>query len=272
MATEQSPRIHPTAIIAPEAELADDVQIGPYAVLEGPVRIGPGCVIRPYVHLIGPLTLGQNNLVCTGCVIGERPQHLRYNNEPTGVEIGDHNIFREHVTIHRGTTQSWMTRIGSHNFLMAGAHVAHDCQVGNRCLLANGALLGGHCQVADNVFLSGNSAVHQFVRVGRLALLGGVSGSSKDIPPFAIQQNINWIAGINVIGMRRAGMTGEQIDAVRRAYHILFRERQVMAVALHQAERELGHFDAVAELIDFIRHSPRGVSAMLREPESREAA
>jgi UDP-N-acetylglucosamine acyltransferase len=272
MATEQSPRIHPTAIIAPEAELADDVQIGPYAVLEGKVRLGPGCVVRPHVHLIGPLTMGCNNLVCTGTVIGERPQHLKYAGEPTGVEIGDHNIFREHVTIHRGTTHSWTTRIGSHNFLMAGAHVAHDCQVGNRCLLANGALLGGHCRIQDNVFLSGNSAVHQFVHVGRLALLGGVSGSSKDIPPFAIQQHINWIAGVNVIGMRRAGMTGEQIDGVRRAYHILFREGQVMAVALRQAERELGHIDAVAELIDFIRHSTRGVSGMLREHESREAA
>src|SRR5262249_2711249 len=118
MATEQSPRIHPTALIAPKAELADDVQIGPYTVLEGKVRLRPGCVVGPHVHLVGPLTMGCNNRIGTGAVLGERPQHLKYNGEPTGVEIGDHNIIREHVTIHRGTTQSWTTRIGSHNFLM----------------------------------------------------------------------------------------------------------------------------------------------------------
>src|SRR5581483_10940397 len=119
-------RIHPTAVISPEARLADDVQVGAYAVVEGEVHIGPGCVLRPHCHLIGPLTMGEGNQVFTGAVLGERPQHLRYNNEPTRVEIGDHNVFREHVTIHRGTTHSWVTRIGSHNFFMASSHVAHD--------------------------------------------------------------------------------------------------------------------------------------------------
>src|SRR5262249_53206443 len=145
MAHAQSPRIHPTAIIPPDAVLADDVEVGPFAVLEGPVRLGPGCVVRPHAHLIGPLMMGRDNLVFSGAVLGERPQHLKYNGEPTGVEVGDHNIFREHVTVHRGTTHSWTTRIGSHNFFMAGSHVAHDCAVGSHCILANGALLAGHC-------------------------------------------------------------------------------------------------------------------------------
>jgi UDP-N-acetylglucosamine acyltransferase len=262
MPSAQSARIHPTAVISPEAELADNVEIGPYVVIEGRVRIGPDCVLRPYVHLRGPLTLGRGNLLYTGTVLGERPQHLRYQDEPTGLEIGDHNIFREHVTVHRGTTQSWTTRIGSHNFFMAHSHVAHDCQIGNRCMLANGALVGGHCIIDDNAFLSGNCAVHQFVRIGRLALLSGISATTKDIPPFLMNQGINCLVGVNVVGMRRAGMTAEQINGVRRAFHILFQESQVLPRALAQAEQELGTLDVVAELIAFIRQSPRGISFM----------
>src|SRR5262249_7373503 len=168
MAIAPTARIHPTAVIPPEAELADDVEIGPFVVIEGAVRVGTGCRIRPHAHLIGPLTMGCDNLVFSGVVLGEQPQHLRYAGERTGLEIGDGNIFREHVTVHRGTTHSWTTRIGNHNFFMAHSHVAHDCVIGNQCLLANGALLGGHCVLEDGVFLSGNCAVHQFVRLGRL--------------------------------------------------------------------------------------------------------
>jgi UDP-N-acetylglucosamine acyltransferase len=266
----QSARIHPTALISPEAELAGDVVVGAYVIIEGRVRIGPGCVIRPHVHLCGPLTMGSGNVVFTGSVLGERPQHLKYNDEPTGVEIGDHNIFREHVTIHRGTTHSWTTRIGSHNFLMAHSHVAHDCQVGNRCIFANGALVGGHCTLADNVYLSGNSAVHQFVRIGRLAMLSGCSATTKDIPPFIIQQNIDTVVGVNVVGMRRAGMTREQIEAVRQAYRLLFREGLVLPTAVVRMEQELGTIDTVREMITFIRQGHRGINPL--RDRGREAA
>jgi UDP-N-acetylglucosamine acyltransferase len=266
-----SARIHPTAIIAPEADVAADVEIGPYVVLEGAVRVGPGCVLRPQAHLIGPLTLGRGNQVFTGAVLGERPQHLKYNGEPTGLEVGDHNIFREHVTVHRATTATGTTRIGSHNFFMAGSHVAHDCRVGSHCILANNALLGGHCVVEDNVFLSGNTAVHQFVRIGRLALLSGVSASTKDIPPFIIQQGIDRVVGVNVIGMRRAGLSAAQINAVRQAYQILFRQHQVLPHALAQLERELGSVDVITELVRFIRASSRGIS-LVQEHRHQEAA
>jgi UDP-N-acetylglucosamine acyltransferase len=262
-------RIHPTALVAPEADLADGVEVGPYAVLEGRVRLGPRCVVRPHVHLIGPLSMGRDNVIFTGAVLGERPQHLKYNDEPTGVEIGDGNVFREHVTVHRGTTHSWVTRIGSHNFFMANAHIAHDCVVGDRCILANGAMIGGHVVLADNVYLSGNSAVHQFVRIGRLALLSGVSASTKDIPPFCIQQRIDNVVGVNVIGMRRAGLSHEQIDAVRRAYHILFRQGMVVPKALARIEHELGSVDVVRELVAFVRESKRGIC--IRE-DDRDAA
>jgi UDP-N-acetylglucosamine acyltransferase len=265
------PRVHPTAIIAPEAELAEDVQVGPYVVIEGRVHIGSGSVIRPHAYLVGPLTLGQNNQIYSGVILGERPQHLKYQDEDTSVEIGDGNIFREHVTVHRATTQSWVTRIGNENFLMAGSHVAHDCQVGNRCIFANGALLGGHCLVEDGVYLSGNCAVHQFVRLGRLALLSGVSASTKDIPPFIIQQRIDSVVGVNVIGMRRSGMSHAEIDAVRQAYHIIFRQGQVLPSALTQIEKELGHIAPVAELVAFIRQSKRGIN-LARGPERDLAA
>jgi UDP-N-acetylglucosamine acyltransferase len=260
MPIPSSTRIHATAIIAPEAELAVDVEIGPYAVIEGPVRIGPGCLIRPFAHLIGPLSMGCNNQVFSGAILGERPQHLKYNNEPTSVEIGDNNIFREHVTVHRGTTHSWKTVIGNGNLFMAGSHVAHDCVIGNACILANSALLGGHCILEDNVYLSGNSAVHQFVHIGRLALLSGVSATTKDIPPFIIQQEINAVVGVNVVGMRRAGLTAREIDAVRRAYHILFREAQALPNALARLEKELGAVEVVQELIRFIQNSTRGIN------------
>lgn len=257
-----SPRIHPTAVIASEAELDRDVEVGAYAVIEGKVKIGPGCVIRPAAYLYGPLTLGRGNLVCTGTVLGERPQHLKYQGEPTSVEIGDHNLFREHVTVHRGTTHSWKTVIGSHNFFMVHAHVAHDCVVGNHCTFANGSMLGGHCTVADNVILSGNSALHQFVRVGRLAFLSGLSASTKDVPPFVIQQNIDTVCGLNVVGMRRAGMKHEQIDQVKHAFRILFREKMTLPAALAKLERDFPETGPVREMTDFLHHSQRGISPM----------
>jgi UDP-N-acetylglucosamine acyltransferase len=262
MSSAHSARIHPTAVISAEAVLADDVVVGPHVVLEGPVTVGPECVLRPHVTLCGPLTMGRGNVVYPGAVLGERPQHLKYNDEKTSVEIGDHNVFREHVTVHRGTTHSWVTRIGSNNFFMVNSHVAHDCKVGNRCILANGALVGGHCEVGDNVYLSGNSAVHQFVRIGRLALLSGCSATTKDIPPFVIQQNIDTVVGVNVVGMRRAGLSHTQIDAVRQAFKVLFRDNMVLPAALARLERELAGVDVVEEMVTFLRQSHRGISPM----------
>ena len=262
MSFPSSCRIHPTAVIAPDVQLGDNVEVGALAVIEGAVSIGADCVIRPGAFLFGPLTLGRGNVVHTGAVLGDQPQHLKYNNEPTSVEIGDHNIFREHVTIHRGTTQAMKTVIGSHNFLMANSHVAHDCVVGNRCILANGAVVGGHCHLADNVIMSGNSALHQFARVGRLAMISGCSASSKDVPPFVIQQYIDNVVGINVIGMKRAGLSSRQTNAVRAAFRVLFREGLVLPAAIAKMEKELGEFDVVQEMVTFLRGCTKGVNIM----------
>jgi UDP-N-acetylglucosamine acyltransferase len=263
-----SARVHPSAVVAPEADLGADVEVGPHVVIEGEVRVGAGTVLRPGVHLIGPMTLGCHNTVFSHAVLGERPQHLHYKDEPTRLEVGDHNIIREHVTVHRGTTHSWVTRVGSRNFLMANCHVAHDCRVGDGCILANGALLAGHCTLEDGVYLSGNSAIHQFVRVGRLALLSGVSASTKDIPPFIIQQRTNTVVGVNVVGMRRAGIPGSHIDAVRQAFHLLYRSGLLLPQAQARIEAELGGVPEVAEMLAFIRASSRGISLH----STREAA
>ncbi len=263
-------QVHPTALLSPEVEVAEGVRIGPYVVVEGHVQIGRGCVIGPHAHLCGPLVMGQENQVFTGAVLGERPQHLKYRGEPTRLEIGDHNVFREGVTIHRGTTHSWTTRIGNHNYFMANSHVAHDCSVGNRCIFANGAVIGGHCQIGNNVILSGNCAVHQFVRVGRLALLSGCSVTTKDIPPFMTQQGFDNVVSVNVVGMRRAGLSPDQIQTIRQAFRILYRERLVIPAALALMEKKFATIDVVAELIQFIRQSTRGINMM--HDRRREAA
>jgi UDP-N-acetylglucosamine acyltransferase len=255
------PRIHPTAVISPEAELAGNVTIGPHAVVEGKVIIGPDCILRSGAMLCGPLRLGRGNIVFSGTILGEKPQDLKYNDELTSLEIGDCNTFREHVTIHRGTSQSTPTRIGSHNLFLAQSHVGHDCVVGNRCTLSNGALVGGHCVISDNVYLSDNCAVHQFVHIGRLALLGACSITTKDIPPFVSQQYVNAVVGINVAGMRRAGMSKQQIQDVREAFRILFHEGLPLPAALDRLEEARAAKPAVEEMITFLRQCNRGINA-----------
>ncbi len=266
-------RIHPTAVISPEVELADDVEVGAFALLEGRITLGAGCVVRPGAYLFGTITMGPGNVVYTGAVLGEQPQHLRYKGEPTSLEIGANNIFRENVTVHRGTTHSMKTVIGNHNYLMAGSHIAHDCVIGDRCIFTNGCLVAGHCVIEDNVILSGNSAVQQFCRVGRLAFLSGVSASTKDIPPFVIHQNIDTVSGVNLIGMKRAGMTPEQINAVRQAFRILYRHGLLLSAALTRLESELGHVDVVQEMLRFLKNCTRGINHMrTRFRDDSEAA
>jgi UDP-N-acetylglucosamine acyltransferase len=264
MSSNRTAQIHPTAIISGDARLGENVQVGPFAVLEGPVVIGERTIVRAHAHLIGPLTTGVGNDIGTGAVLGGAPQHLNYKGEPTNLEIGDGNSFREYVTVHRGMPLgtgpgTGVTRVGHRNLFMAGSHVAHDCRVGNDCILANSALLGGHVEVGDRALISGNSAVHQFCRVGRLSLLSGASASSKDIPPFWIMQDINTVCGVNTIGMRRAGIPTLEIQAVRRAFSIIYRERLTISAALMRMEAELGQFPCVRELVEFIRASKRGI-------------
>lgn len=254
-----SAQVHPTAVIDPQADLAEGVRVGPYAVIEGAVQIGPDCVVRAHAVLIGPLTLGRANDVGIGVVIGERPQHLQFNeDEPTRTEIGDDNTFREHVTVHRGTMATGVTRIGSHNYLMANSHVGHDCRVGNHVIMANGALMAGHVELHDRVFVSGNAGIHQFARLGRLSFLSGNSSCTKDLLPFLMMAERDRVVGINKVGLRRAGMTLDEIRAVKQAFRILFRKDVLQKAAIAQLEKELGDHPIGIELLEFIRSSKRG--------------
>jgi UDP-N-acetylglucosamine acyltransferase len=264
MSRPHSAFIHSTAIISAQAELAEDVRVGPFVVIEGEVTVGSGTIIRPHAHLIGSLTVGANNDIGPGVVLGGAPQHLAYKGESTTLVIGDNNIFREHSTVHRGMPAgsnhgTGITRIGNRNFFMAGSHAAHDCVIGNDCLFANNAALGGHVEVGDRALISGNSAVHQFCRVGRLALLSGASATSKDMPPFWVMQDVNGVRGVNTIGMRRAGMMATEIQAVRKAFSFIYVDHLPIPAALMRMEAEFGHIPAVREIIEFIRSSKRGI-------------
>jgi UDP-N-acetylglucosamine acyltransferase len=261
MALVYSELIHSSAIIDPEASIAADVQIGPYVVIEGPVQIGPGCVIESHACLTGPLLMGRNNFVGHGAVIGKAPQHRGYRGEPTGVQIGNENIIRELVTIHRGTAQgTGVTVVGDRNMLMTGSHLGHDAQVGNGCTIVNNALVGGHVILEDECILSGNTAVQQRVRIGRLAMLGGTGGTTRDVPPFILQHGYNCVVGLNIIGLRRAGFAPETIDALRQVYRILYREGRSRSDALEHIEAEFGTIPEVAEFVRFIRQSRNGIN------------
>lgn len=249
--------IHPTAIIHPKARLDGTVSVEPYAVIDEHVQAGPHCVIGPHVYLTGRLTIGSHNVFHAGCVIGDAPQDLKYKSEPTGLRIGEHNVFREHVTAHRSARAGEETVIGSHNFLMANSHVGHNCVVGDHVIIANGALLGGHATAGDRAFISGNCLVHQFVRVGTLALMQGGSAISKDLPPYTVARGDNGICGLNVIGLRRAGLTpGERLE-LKKLYRLLFRSGKNLKAALAEA----GQFasPAAKTLLEFVATARRGI-------------
>ena len=250
--------VHPTAVVHPKAQLDPSVEIGPYSIIEQFVRLGPGCRIGPYVHLTGHTIVGANNRFHAGCVIGEAPQDLKYKEEATGLVIGDNNVFREHVTVHRSNKISEPTTMGSNNFLMAHSHVGHNARIGDHVVLANGALLGGHVDIGDRAFISGNCLVHQFVRVGTLALMQGGSAVSKDLPPFTVGHDNNLICGLNIVGLRRAGATGEQRLELKQLYHILFRRRTGLKAALEDAAARFASVLARA-MIEFVATSKRGV-------------
>lgn len=253
--------IHPTAVIHPHAQLGSGTTVGPYAVIDEHVVLGANCVVGPQVHLTGHTTLGDSNRFHTGCVIGDAPQDFKYAGAPTRLRVGNSNIFREHVTVHRSNKTAEDTVIGDSNFFMAASHVGHNCAVGNQNILANGALLAGHVVLADRAFVSGNCLIHQFCRVGRLAMMQGGSAISKDLPPFCVARGDNGICGLNTVGLRRAGFSAEERLALKRAYHLLFRSGKRLKAALELARAEFAGIAGVMELVEFVAASKRGVCA-----------
>ena len=252
--------IHPTAIIHPGAEVEPTARVGPYAVIDEHVIVGASCRIGPHTHLTGHTTIGANNAFHAGCVIGDAPQDLKYKGEPTRLRIGEGNVFREHVTVHRANSETDETVIGSGNFLMAACHVGHNTQIGNQVVLVNGALLGGHVIVQDRAFISGNCVVHQFVRVGALALMQGGSAISMDLPPYCVARGANGICGLNTVGLRRAGFSGEQRLELKRLYHALFRGGEKLSAALETARAGF-RGDGARALLEFVAASKRGICA-----------
>jgi UDP-N-acetylglucosamine acyltransferase len=261
--------IHPTAVVDPRAEIDPSASIGPNVVIEGPVRIGARTRIAAHAVVTGGAELGADNVIHSGAVIGDVPQDVAFGGAESFLRIGDGNVFREHATIHRGTKPGSETRIGDHNYFMQNSHVAHNCTIGHETIVAGGALLSGYVELGDRGFVSGNCVVHQFVRIGRLALLRGLSRTSRDVPPFCIMDGTHTVRAVNLIGLRRAGFSAESIRAVRDAFKALFLRSRNLKRALEEVE---GSASAeVRELVEFVRASRRGVCFGPRRPDSAEA-
>ncbi|HKQ03558.1 MAG TPA: acyl-ACP--UDP-N-acetylglucosamine O-acyltransferase [Blastocatellia bacterium] len=250
-------KIHPTAIIHDGAQLGADVTVGPYAIIESDTTIGAGTEIRAHACVKRFTTLGRDNVIYEGAIIGGEPQDLSFTGCESHVRVGDRCAIREGVTIHRGTQPGSATVIGSDCYLMAYAHVAHNCRLGERVILANNVALAGHLEISDRVFISGGVVVHQFCRLGRLAMIGGNAKIVQDCLPFVTTDGVPGRAcGLNVVGLRRAGFTASELRALKEAYRLLLRAGLPLDAALQQ----LGQMnDAnVNELIQFVRGSKRG--------------
>ena len=254
------PRIHPTAIISRDAEIASDVEIGAYAIVGDNCNLANGCVISPRVTLERNVALSQNVKVGVGTILGGPPQDLKFAGEETTVEIGEGTVIREYTTINRGTAHSFKTTVGQNCLLMSYVHLAHDCHVGDNVILSNVVQLAGHVTVEDRAIISGLSAAHQFVRIGRQSFIGGCSRVSKDIPPFlrAVGNPVK-LYGLNTIGLQRSGMDEATIRELKRAYRLLFRSDLNVTQAIERAQNELEPLPEVKELLRFVEGSERGV-------------
>ena len=254
--------IHPTAVVDSRAEIHPEAEVGAYVVIDGPAKIGAGTRLLPHAVVMGWTEIGEGNEVHSGAVIGDAPQDLSYRGAKSYVRIGDRNVFREGVQVHRGTAAETTTVIGNDNFLMANSHVAHNCRLGNRIILTNNAVLGGYVEVGDRAVLSASCAVHQFVRIGQVAIMRGMSATSRDVPPFSIIDWQHTVRGLNVVGLRRAGFDQTRIRALKNAFQILFRKRRNLGAAVKELEASLDDPSGdIAELLEFIRSSRRGVCA-----------
>lgn len=253
--------IHPTAIIHATAEIGAECHIGPYCVIHAGVVLGDGCWLQNHVTMAGPSVIGPRNKFYAFGSIGQQTQDLKYAGEPTHLEIGTDNTFREFVTLNRGTAPGSYTRLGSHNLLLAYCHVAHDCDLGSHCILSNSVGLAGHVHVQDHVIFGGFSAVHQFCRIGHRAMIGGYAKIVKDIPPFMIADGSpGMLRGLNQVGLERAGFPPEEIRALKEAYKTLFLRGLPQAAALAALRAQESMPESVRQLADFIEASERGIT------------
>jgi UDP-N-acetylglucosamine acyltransferase len=270
LSTDHSPQptageamsIHPTAIIAADAQIAPDVEIGPYSIVGAGVEIGPGCKLGPHVVVNGPTRIGRDNRIFQFASIGEGPQDLSYKGEPTRLEIGDRNTFRECVTVHRGTVKDRsLTQIGSDNLLLAYSHVGHDCTVGSHCVLSNSVGLAGHVEIGDWVILSAYSGVHQFCKVGSHAFLANNTAATYDIPPYVTAEGRPAEPRIvNEVGLKRRGFTPQQVRNIRNAFRVLYRSGLKLSEAIEQLKVLAQTQVEIVPFVEFVEHSHRGIA------------
>jgi UDP-N-acetylglucosamine acyltransferase len=261
-------KIHASAIVDPAAQLRSGVEIGPYSVIGPEVVIGANTVLRSHVVLEGAVQIGEGNMIGHGAIIGATPQDLGFDAKTrSGARIGNGNQIREHCTIHRGASEGSETVLGDGNFLMVGAHLGHDCRIGNAVVIANDCLLAGHVQIDDGVFVGGGSRFHQKIRVGRLAMVEG--RFTKNLPPFVIAAK-NQVFGLNVVGLRRAGLTAADRDEIKRAFKLLYRSGMNTRQALEEAARS--NFGAVGrEFFEFVvQAGKRGIVSYSGSPEGED--
>lgn len=257
----ESAQIHPSAVVEEGAVIGANVKIGPFCYVDSKVEIGEGTELTSHVVVKGPTQIGKGNRIFQFASIGEECQDLKYKGEDTRLVIGDNNMIRESVTMHRGTIQdSGLTQVGSNNLFMINAHVAHDCVVGDHCIFANNATLAGHVIVENNAIVGGMCAIHQFCRIGAHAMLGGGSIVVQDVPPFVMAQGNHCAPfGVNIEGLKRRGFEKPQIHAIRRAYKAMYRSGLTLAEAKTEIAKDAEDFPVVQHLLDFLSNSTRGI-------------
>src|SRR5689334_10675431 len=253
-------QIHPTAIVDPNAELGSGTIVGPYCVIGAHVVVGNDCWLQHHVTLEGPMQAGAKNKFYAYCSIGQQTQDLKYAGEPTYLEIGHENTFREFVTVNRSTKSDGKTRVGSRGNFLAYSHIGHDCTVGNEVVFSNNGTLAGHVQVGDNAVMGGLTAVHQFCRIGRFAITGGCSKIVQDVPPFMIADgNPAEIRGVNLVGLERKNYPAERVKVIKEAFRLIFRSKYNRRQAIEAMQKELPQTEEITELIQFIEQSARGI-------------
>ena len=253
-------QIHPTAIVDPQAEIGPGTIVGPYCIVGTGVVLGADCWLQHHVTLAGPMTAGARNKFYAYCSIGQQTQDLKYEGEPTYLEIGDENTFREFVTVNRSTTAEGKTRIGHQGNFLAYSHIGHDCVVGDAVVFSNNGTLAGHVFVGDHAIMGGLTAVHQFCRLGRFAITGGCSKIVQDVPPFMIADgNPAKVRGINIIGLERNGFTAESIRTIKEAFRLIYRSKFNTRQAVEAIQQELAASDEITQIVEFIQASERGI-------------
>ena len=259
MPVDPSARIAPTARVDPDAHVGPQCVIGEYCVIERDVSIGRSCLLEPYVYVKRWTTIGDRNEISAGTVLGTDPLDKNFTGERSYLRVGHGNKIREHYTISRGTQPESITEVGDDNYIMTSGHIAHTCRVGNNTVIASCALVAGHAEVEDQAFISGGVVIHQYSKIGRLAMIGGNTRVNSDVPPFFMYSDFNVAAkGLNLVGLRRAGFTHQEIAALKSAYRILYRSGLKLDDALQRIEAEL-HTEHTRHLVNFIRSSKRGI-------------